>query len=203
MQKNNEVAKAQKTGAVAETKTAKTAVGVGNTESQPKVAVAETGTAKTAAVVGNTQSQQVVASVGNTQKQPEIAGGGSVENQQVVVKVGNNESQQVVKQALSIEELQQQLENQLKRISYKNEIAKNREKFLGTKRDLTQVKTFMQRENMFESNVVKIIFKTPIAGQERETFSIANTDLILKFIDVLSEEIDVKVKEIETKLISE
>jgi len=66
-----------------------------------------------------------------------VAGVGSVQNQQIVVGVGNIESQQVVKQELSIEELKQQLENQLKRISYKNEIAKNRERFLATKKDLT------------------------------------------------------------------
>jgi len=164
--------------AVAQTGTAQTALGVGKVENQPTVAVAQTGTAQTTVGGGNSQAEAVVV-------------------------VGKEESQQVVNEALSIEKLQQQLENQLRRISYKNEIAKNRERFLATKKDLTQVKTFMEKENLFESNGVKIVFKAPIAGYERDGFSIANTELILKFIDVLSAEIDVKVKEIETKLINE
>ena len=95
-----------------------------------------------------------------------------------------------------------QLEEQLKRIAYKNEIANNREKFLETKKDLVKVKETLGRETMFESNDMSIIFKSRVQDNySRDSFSISNRALILKFIDCLSGEIDAKVREIETELI--
>ena len=127
------------------------------------------------------------------------AQGKEVSNKHVAeeTKVSNNNIVAERKE-LSINELKTQLENQLKRISFKNEIARNRERFLTTKEELKLVKNFLSKENIFESNGVRLLLK-----KDNNTITIANSELILKFIEMLSVEIDNKVKEIEIKLIED
>jgi hypothetical protein len=104
----------------------------------------------------------------------------------------------------SIEELKAKLEEQLKTIERKNELAGRREKFLSTKKELRRINIYMKRDLTFESKNIKIVFKAPTnenSNYSDEVFSISNNDIIRKFIEILSFEIDSKVKEIETELI--
>ena len=103
-----------------------------------------------------------------------------------------------------IDKLRKQLETQLKKISRKNEIAKNREKFLETKENLEKMQERLKEDNVFDCDYVTITFKaTQQNGYSSDSFLINNKVLIDKFILSLIQEIDNKVKEIECELIRE
>jgi len=124
-------------------------------------------------------------------------------NETKVVETQSVENEMQKKQA-EIELLKKQLAEQLNKIARKNEIANNREVFLEKKKAILIAEKHLKNENSFESRDVKISFVYPSQSSryEGESFSISNKSLILKFIDVLIFEIDTKIKEIETELIS-
>ena len=113
-----------------------------------------------------------------------------------------NTTSTVINHKNSIEALQATLEEQLRKLSYKNEIANNRIKFLNTKTELEKAKSMLKKEVMFESELVTLTFKsrTNNTNYASDLFSISERDLLIKFIDILDCEIDAKILEIETKL---
>ena len=118
---------------------------------------------------------------------------------EVVENVVVSETSTVVSSSEAMAAIKLQLEEQLKNIAYKNEIANNREKFLQIKKELQKIKkhTDELKEYGFDSQDLGLVFKS---RSYDFSFSISNIALIMKFIDCLDLEIDVKVKEIETKL---
>ena len=113
-----------------------------------------------------------------------------------------NNASSVINPKNSFEALKAQLEEQLQKLSYKNEIANNRVKFLNTKNELKKAKSMLKKETMFESEQVILTFKlrTHNTSYASDLFSISEKDLLMKFIDILDCEIDAKILEIETKL---
>lgn len=112
--------------------------------------------------------------------------------------VGNEASAQV-------DELSQKLEAQLSEISHKKRLADNRSVFLHKKSALQEYKEQMEQEieqGNFEQTKCKISFGSiGYSSREAEQFNISNAELILYFIEHLTDKIDEKIIKIESELI--
>ena len=111
-----------------------------------------------------------------------------------------NPATDVINQQKAIDTLKAQLEKQLAKIARKNEIAEHREKFLETKSELLKLLEYINHENGFDSKNASVKF---IPHNGEQAFTISNLALVKKFAEVLTAEIESKVKDIETELISE
>lgn len=103
-----------------------------------------------------------------------------------------------------IEETQKSLEIELERLQKKSAMAKHRERFINVKKQLKDVYARLNGEQVFESESVILTFKASSGDRysKDELFSINNKMLLLKFIDVLTSEIDLKISVLETELVS-
>lgn len=115
-----------------------------------------------------------------------------------------NKETTVNNEVVNIEDLQKKLNAELARLQEKTTLAKNRERFLSVKQQLNEVKEKIKIEQVFESENVTIVFKacTGERYNATELFSINNTCLLNKFIDVLSSEIECKITSLESKLMT-
>jgi len=126
-------------------------------------------------------------------------------NEIKVVEKQSVENEMQKKQA-EIELLKKQLELQLEKIARKNEIANNREIFLTKKREILNVQKLLLQNNDFEVQNVKLSFsyQNSFNGRSQDQyFTISNRELILKFVENLLSEIEIKIKQIENELISD
>ena len=107
---------------------------------------------------------------------------------------------------LSIEELQALLKKELEVLNRKKDLADRRDVFLIKRADLVKCKKTVEKDvkgSIFESNGIKLCFKAK-GEYDRldDLFTISNPAIVLKFINVLSDEIDLKVREIEAELLA-
>ena len=160
---------------------------------------------KTAQVTGSASKQtegtakSMMAKISNTNPADEkivvTTTEGVAESNHTAEFINQNNQTSVVNE---LEEVKAKLELQLKKIEEKKELADKREKFLSTKNDLKNVSEVLSKQrNNFESENFQISFKSSYNGN---LFAISNQSLIVKFIECLNAEIDLKVNELETKL---
>ena len=102
----------------------------------------------------------------------------------------------------SIEELQKKLKIQLDKLNEKKILADNREIFLSTKEKLQQFKESIDCSGS-ESKQGKVVVKMTVDSyRDTDILSISNPALLRKFAEIILKEIDIKVSEIETQLLS-
>ena len=108
--------------------------------------------------------------------------------------------------AVSKKTVAEELAVRLRELTYKKQLADNREVFLNTDKLLQKsqedLKT-QEKEGLFETTTARLVFKShgKTGYSQDEIFAISNIALIFKFLDVLRQEIAQKVQEIETELI--
>jgi exonuclease VII large subunit len=100
----------------------------------------------------------------------------------------------------------EELEERLRELTYKKQLADNREVFLNTDKLLQKsqedLKT-QETEGLFETTTARLVFKShgKTGYSQDEVFAISNIALICKFLDVLRQEIAQKIQDIEAELI--
>ena len=109
--------------------------------------------------------------------------------------------------AESIEELKKRLETELARLNHKKTIAGNREQFIEKMESLLLYIENLKNENGFETQTGKLTFSILNSDYYSrpnfsDTFSISNTALIIKFCNMLLSEMQAKIAELETELLT-
>ena len=116
-------------------------------------------------------------------------------------------TEQVTPKALTFEEMQTLLNAELERLNKKNELTKRRNIFVHTLEDLKQYAEKLENDADFETKVGRISFQSFESeadykrGAYVDRFSITSTAIILKFIQMLSDEITAKIAELETEIV--
>lgn len=110
----------------------------------------------------------------------------------------------------TIEELQKRLKQEIERLNKKTVLAEQRQRFMDC---LESLKTYIQelkQDEAFETKNAKIVFQ--VFGNEtgyssrqafNDMFSISNTSLILRFCEMLINEVKQKIAELENQLLEQ
>ena len=93
-----------------------------------------------------------------------------------------------------------ELQKKLKELEEKQELNKNRTRFMETLDNINKCENELLDNNEFETHTCRIKFYSGNYG-ERETFTISNKDLVLDFISFMRERINNKVRDIEQQLL--
>ena len=129
------------------------------------------------------------------------------ETKPVTVPTANNATPPQPTKAETIEELQKRLETELARLNHKKMIAVHREQFIEKMKSLLLYIRDLKNENGFDTQTGKLTFAILTSDRYNrtdfsDTFSISNTALIIKFCDMLLSEMQAKIAELETELLT-
>lgn len=118
---------------------------------------------------------------------------------------GNQEKAIALNAASGKTDFQLTLENQLKEITRKKNLADRRQIFIQKRESLQSFLTELAGEaegGNFESVIGRISFQVKNGYREDEKFNIANPDLIVKHINYLLSDIDNAIVNIESQLLA-
>lgn len=97
------------------------------------------------------------------------------------------------------------LENQLKELTRKKNLADRRQVFIQKRDSLQSFLNDLDAETLtgnFESVIARISFQVKNGYREDEKFNIANPELIVKHVNYLLSDIDIAIVNIETQLLA-
>lgn len=120
------------------------------------------------------------------------------------VKAGANPVQTKDAGNPAIDNLQKELDKRLAQLMRQKTLADHRTVFLANREALIDALHDVQGEGVnkqFESGTFRLKLVERPGYSDKDRFGISNPDLIAKFIQLLVEEIDVKVREIENELL--
>ncbi len=103
--------------------------------------------------------------------------------------------------AQSIKEI---LEDQLRDITRKKQLADHREVFVAKRNELKDLKKQLQQqaiEGTFESDDFKLTFTTKSNYRDSDSFRISNPEMLTKFVVFLEDEIGKAIEKIEDELL--
>ncbi|MDL2312444.1 hypothetical protein LJC68_06165 [Bacteroidales bacterium OttesenSCG-928-B11] len=107
----------------------------------------------------------------------------------------------------TVEELQKRLNAEIERLHQKNKLAKKRSALVECHAEMVDYSESIKEEKEFETASGKIVFQM-FENDEKysranynDRFTITNTALIVKFIEMLIGEVKIKIEELETQLL--
>ena len=117
------------------------------------------------------------------------------------------EPEQVTPKVETFEELQKRLNAEIERLSEKTGLTKKRKTFVECLENLAKYAQNLSKEEGFETKVGKIVFQmfddeaNYNRGAYVDSISITTTPLILKFIQMLSNETKLQISELEAEIL--